>query len=195
MRYGTNGSYQNAEEVDAETMARSWGLGRPLLPGIARRSRARRRVASVVHRYDDTLRDRVRNHVTTMRKDETKRRGEERRSGVAGVEHTVRVLPAVAAESRGLVRAASWLSEGGAWGKRERGSRGSYSKKRRRKRGNESSAMNRDYSAVSRRRRGRDLGRAVAAGGMTGGAHLSASERARAGGDGPLVGWIASRAR
>ena len=92
------------------------------------------------------------------------------------------------------MRAASWLSEGGAWGKRERGSRGSYSKKRRRKRGNESSAMNRDYSAVSRRHRGRDLGRAVAAGGMTGGAHLSASERARVGGDGPLAVWVA-RAR
>ena len=75
----------------------------PRLPGIARRSSARRRFALGVHGCEDWLREIIRNLVKQLRKDESKGEGEMRGSGVAGVRRTDCFSPAAAAGWRGRV--------------------------------------------------------------------------------------------
>ena len=117
----------------------------------------------------------------------------ERRSEVAGVARAAEFLPAATAGLRELVRAAYGLSGGEVWGNRTRARRAISRGRRRGKGSSKSLVIVRIKSAVSCRGRGRDLGKDVSAGVMTGGSHLSATASERAGCW--AAGWLLGYAR
>ena len=124
-------SYPCVEEVEAGTMARWSTMECSVAPEFARRSRARRRSSSGVDGDDVLLPEKTQKLVKTVR--EVKIDQKEVDGGLErdAAHRSSSNSPSVTARLGGCSWAAWWLSEGGAWGKRESGSRGSYSKNRR----------------------------------------------------------------
>ena len=138
---------------------------------------------------DKALHQKARNRVKKCRVS-ARMRGETTRGlGIALAHRKSKFLPAATAELRRRMRAAWWLSDRLVWGKRKRTERGISRGRRRGKGSSKSLVIVRIKSAVSCR--GRDLGKNVSAGVMTGGSHLSATASESAGrwAAGGLVGY------